>query len=183
MRTLPRFSVLRINNLSVVFSSDNGYHLRQHRVFAGKTLPYIEDTNIPLIVRGPSVPHGQKSRLPGTHLDLAPTFLDIACVDHSEHPVSFDGRSLLNNWHHPVNSSTDLENRDIINVEFWGSAGHSGTRADGKKNNSYKTLRLVGEKTAYLYSKWCTGESESYNTVVCASYASCPYPKSPSSYR
>ncbi|KAJ3536104.1 hypothetical protein NM208_g6860 [Fusarium decemcellulare] len=155
----------QLDNTYIVFSSDNGYHLGQHRVFAGKTLPYIEDTNVPLIVRGPKVPHGAKSRLPGTHLDLAPTFLDIACIDRSEYPVFFDGRSLLDDWHHPANSSAGLENRDIINVEFWGSAGHSSTSAEGKENNSYKTLRLVGEKTAYLYSKWCTGESELYNTL------------------
>lgn len=150
----------------VVFSSDNGYHLGQHRVYAGKTLPYIEDTNVPFIVRGPNVPHGEKSRMPSTHLDLAPTFLDIACADQSDTPVYLDGRSLLDDWHHPKNSSVGLEHRDIINVEFWGPAGHSSTNVKDKKKNSYKTVRLVGEKTAFLYSKWCTGEHELYNTIV-----------------
>ncbi|PNY29948.1 Arylsulfatase [Tolypocladium capitatum] len=155
-----------MHNTYIVYTSDNGYHLGQHRVPAGKSLPYLKDTNLPFIVRGPGVPTGKKSRLPGTHLDLAPTFLDIACVDPQSFPVYLDGRSLLDNWHNPKRTANGSESasRDIINVEFWGSSvfeiiGHS-----GRSNNSYKTIRIVGEETAWLYSKWCTGDTELYET-------------------
>ncbi|CAI6098764.1 unnamed protein product [Clonostachys chloroleuca] len=84
-----------LDNTYIVFSADNGYHMGQHRAGAGKTLPYITDTNVPFLVRGLDVPQGAISALPSKHLDLAPTFLEIACVDESEYPVFLDGRSVL----------------------------------------------------------------------------------------
>lgn len=148
-----------------MFSSDNGYHLGQHRVGAGKTLPYLADTNVPFIVRGPNVPHGETSRLPGTHLDLAPTFLDIACVDQTDLPVFLDGRSLLDDWQSPQNS-TGSGHQDLINIEFWGYSVVELPTQKGSMNNSYKALRVVGEDSAYLFTRWCTGETELYNTLV-----------------
>lgn len=148
-----------------MFSSDNGYHLGQHRVGAGKTLPYLADTNVPFIVRGPNVPNGETSRLPGTHLDLAPTFLDIACVDQTDLPVFLDGRSLLDDWQSPQNS-TGSSHQDLINIEFWGHSVVELPTQKGSMNNSYKALRVVGEDSAYLFTRWCTGETELYNTLV-----------------
>jgi N-acetylglucosamine-6-sulfatase len=75
----------------VFFTSDNGFHLGQHRLGAGKWTAYEEDIKVPLIVRGPGVPEGKT--LPHTVLnnDLAPTFADLAGVDP---PDFVDGRSL-----------------------------------------------------------------------------------------
>lgn len=77
-----------------------------------------------------------------------------------------DGRSLLNDWHNPLQATNDSSSRDIINVEFWGKAGIEAPGKKGSPNNSYKTLRVVSEKNSWLYSKWCTGDSELYNTQV-----------------
>ena len=79
-------------NTYIVFTSDNGFHLGQHRLGAGKWTPYEEDIRIPLIVRGPGVPEGE--RLPHMVLnnDLAPTFADLA---GAEPPSFVDGRSLV----------------------------------------------------------------------------------------
>ncbi|OAQ59462.2 arylsulfatase [Pochonia chlamydosporia 170] len=153
-----------LNNTYIIYSSDNGYHLGQHRVNAGKTLPYIEDSNLPFIVRGPNVPAGKSSRLPGTHIDLAPTFLDIACLEKKQYPVYLDGRSLLNNWHYPTQPTDDSNTCDIINIEFWGKGEIEARGKNGSDKNSYKTLRVVSEKNSWLYSKWCTGDRELYNT-------------------
>ena len=75
----------------VFFTSDNGFHLGQHRLGAGKWTAYEEDIRVPLVVRGPGVPEGE--RLPHMVLnnDLAPTFADLAGV---EVPGFVDGRSL-----------------------------------------------------------------------------------------
>jgi N-acetylglucosamine-6-sulfatase len=32
--------------------------------------------------------------------------------------------------------------------------------------NTYKTLRVIGEDYGYLYSHWCTNETDFYDTVV-----------------
>jgi arylsulfatase A-like enzyme len=80
-----------LDNTYIFFASDNGWHAGEHRLTPGKWTAYEEDTRVPLIVRGPGVPAGE--RLPHLVLnnDLAPTFADLADTD----PPSFvDGRSL-----------------------------------------------------------------------------------------
>lgn len=117
-------------------------------------------------MRGPNIPAAKTSRLPGAHIDLAPTFLEIACLDKKQYPVYLDGRSLLNDWHNPTQPANDSNTRDIINVEFWGKGSIEAPNRQGSDKNSYKTLRVVGEKNSWLYSKWCTGDRELYNTQV-----------------
>ena len=75
----------------VVFSSDNGYHLGQHRLTLGKRTAFDHDVRVPLIVAGPGVrARSESAALVGT-VDLAPTFEDWAGA-----PVDArrDGRSL-----------------------------------------------------------------------------------------
>ena len=43
----------------IVFSSDNGFHLGQHRLTPGKLTAYDPDVRVPLIVTGPGVPAGR----------------------------------------------------------------------------------------------------------------------------
>ena len=81
-----------LDNTYIVFTSDNGFHLGQHRLTSGKWTAYEEDIRVPLIVRGPGVPEGEKL----THLvlnnDLAPTFAELG---GAETPPFVDGRSLV----------------------------------------------------------------------------------------
>ncbi|KAH7053489.1 alkaline-phosphatase-like protein [Macrophomina phaseolina] len=139
-----------LNNTYVIYTTDNGYHLGNHRVPAGKSLPYIEDTNIPTAIRGPGIPPGKISKTPSTHVDIVPTFLDIAGLAVQDRPSFLDGRSLLEEWHNPTdaNSSTAATGtpKEIINIEFWGGAGIEGPvkgrKELGNQHNSYKTLRI-----------------------------------------
>lgn len=155
----------------VIYTSDNGYHLGQHRVPGGKSLFYNEDTNIPFIVRGPNVPQGVTSTLPSLHLDLAPTFLSIAGLNESEWPVFFDGRSVLDQWHQPtVNNATGAgqgNSRESLNIEYWGLVGIEAPSAKylggSYYNNTYKTIRIVGEQENWAYAVWCNGQTELYN--------------------
>ncbi|KAJ3572537.1 hypothetical protein NPX13_g5020 [Xylaria arbuscula] len=162
-----------LNNTYVIYTSDNGWHIGSHRISAGKSLHYKESSNVPFIVRGPGVPENTTSFLPGAHLDLAPTFLDIAGItlDDSEYPSFLDGRSLLDNWKDPANEPTQCPvsggGHEVINVEYWGR-GEEETPwgVINHPNNSYKTLRIVHpDGGTYLYSKWCTGEAELYDTA------------------
>jgi N-acetylglucosamine-6-sulfatase len=90
IKTLERSG--QLENTYIVFSSDNGFHLGQHRLFQGKDTLYEEDIVVPFIVRGPGIPEGRS--IPGLlagNIDFAPTFADWAGVT----PPSFvDGRSL-----------------------------------------------------------------------------------------
>ena len=58
------------------FVTDNGYHMGQHRLEAGKGTPYVEDVIFPLVVRGPGVRADAGPVNPELvqNTDLAPTF-------------------------------------------------------------------------------------------------------------
>ena len=81
----------KLDNTYIVFTSDNGFHLGQHRLSAGKWTAYEEDIRIPLVVRGPGVPEGETLQHVVLTNDIAPTFADLAGV---EAPPFVDGRSL-----------------------------------------------------------------------------------------
>ncbi len=81
-----------LSNTYIIFTSDNGYHLGQHRLPAGKYTNYEEDLRVPLIIRGPGVPISQTVQALVSTMDLAPTFAEIA---QAPIPSYVDGRSLL----------------------------------------------------------------------------------------
>jgi N-acetylglucosamine-6-sulfatase len=89
LRTLKRTGELR--NTLVVFTSDNGYLLGEHR-HVGKVLPYEPALQVPMLMRGPGVPRGVERRRIATPVDLAPTF---AAVANAQPGLVMDGRNLL----------------------------------------------------------------------------------------
>ncbi|NUR07833.1 MAG: sulfatase [Nocardioidaceae bacterium] len=90
MRTLRRTG--QLDDTYVVFTSDNGYFLGEHRMRQGKILPYEPSLRVPLLIRGPGIPKGQVRTDPFTMIDFAPTILDAAGV---RVPRTVDGVSLL----------------------------------------------------------------------------------------
>lgn len=76
----------------VVFTSDNGFHLGQHRMTAGKLTAYDADVRVPLIVAGPGVPAGATVDALAENVDLCPTFVELA---GAAPPGEVDGRSLV----------------------------------------------------------------------------------------
>ena len=89
VKTLRRTGEL--DDTYVFFTSDNGFHMGEHRLGAGKWTAYEEDIRVPLIVRGPGVPEGEKLPHMVLNNDLAPTIADLA---NTEPPDFVDGRSL-----------------------------------------------------------------------------------------
>jgi N-acetylglucosamine-6-sulfatase len=82
----------QLANTYIVFASDNGFHLGQHRMPAGKQTAYDTDIHVPLLVRGPGVRAGAHVKRLAGNTDLAPTFEAMAGV---RSPAFTDGRSLL----------------------------------------------------------------------------------------
>jgi arylsulfatase A-like enzyme len=62
-----------LENTYIVFTSDNGYHLGQHRFLNGKFQVYEEDIRVPLIIRGPGVQQGVTVEQMAVNIDFAPT--------------------------------------------------------------------------------------------------------------
>lgn len=75
----------------IIFTSDNGYLMGQHRVRADKIHPYEESIRVPLIVRGPGFREGATVSTPAINTDLAPTITSLARATPG---VTCDGRPL-----------------------------------------------------------------------------------------
>jgi len=80
-----------IHDTVIVFTSDNGFFLGEHRLPKGKFLPYEESIRVPLIFRGGGFPAGHTASQLVSNVDLAPTLLELA---HATPRRVLDGRSL-----------------------------------------------------------------------------------------
>jgi N-acetylglucosamine-6-sulfatase len=85
---------------AILFTSDNGRFFGEHRVRAGKVLPYEEAERLPLIMRVPRPYREFEPRIPrldqvAANVDLAPTILDLANAQPCSACRVMDGRSLL----------------------------------------------------------------------------------------
>lgn len=92
--TLTREGIAK--NTYIVFSSDNGYHLGQHRIIEGKETAFDTDIKVPLIVTGPGVPHGRVVPQVTQNIDLCPTFEQLGGAPT---PANVEGHSLVSLLH------------------------------------------------------------------------------------
>jgi N-acetylglucosamine-6-sulfatase len=81
----------QVNNTYIVFTSDNGNHLGEHRIPKGKAQPYEESISMPLLIRGPGVAAGSSTAKLALNTDYLPTLTDLAGI---QTPGYVDGRSL-----------------------------------------------------------------------------------------
>lgn len=159
-----------LENTFIFYTSDNGYHVGQHRMVPGKGCPYEEDINIPMMVRGPGVPKGQTVDFVTSHTDVAATLFDLAGIPLRK---DFDGVPM------PLTSSKmrgaqSDPRREHVSVEYWGTNLQEGdigrVSAGGAAvihgNNTYKALRVIGDSYNLFYSVWCTNEHELYDMTV-----------------
>lgn len=150
----------------VFFSTDNGYHIGQHRLQPGKQCAYEEDINIPFIVRGPEVPKGESTDVVSTHTDLAPTFLELAGADvNTIKSYGFDGQAMPLSLSSLASLDEQVARRsEHVNVEMWGIIMSEGKHGQVlHPNHTYKALRVVGEDYNLLYTVWCSNEHELYD--------------------
>lgn len=149
-----------LDNTYVFFTTDNGFHISQHRMHPGKECGFDTDIRVPLIVRGPGIAKGESPDLVSSHTDIAPTILHIAGETREE----FDGLPIP-----LIQDAADIGRGEHVNVEFWGVGlpeGKYGVEIHDYPNNTYKALRLVGKGYSLYYSVWCTGEREYYDLKV-----------------
>ncbi len=76
----------------VLFVSDNGMLLGEHRYRMTKNSPYEASSRLPFAIRGPGLTPGSTVDAMAGTMDVAPTVLDLAGV---EPPLELDGRSVV----------------------------------------------------------------------------------------
>ncbi|KAL2807944.1 alkaline-phosphatase-like protein [Aspergillus granulosus] len=155
------------DNTYVIYTSDNGYHIGQHRLPPGKTCGFEEDIRVPLIIRGPGVPADKSEEAVTTHIDLVPSIFDLAGIPLRE---DFDGTPI------PLPSAvgTAHPRHEHVTVEYWGIGyleGEKGALANPEHtpfilNNTYKSVRIIGENYNLYYSVWCNNEHELYDLTA-----------------
>jgi hypothetical protein len=97
----------------IICTSDNGYHIGQHRLQPGKECGFEEDIRVPLFIRGPGVPADHIESTVTTHVDLVPTLFQIAGIRQRD---DFDGTPI------PLTVEDGRSQHEHVNVEFWGLA-------------------------------------------------------------
>jgi arylsulfatase A-like enzyme len=131
-----------LKNTYVVFTTDNGVHMGEHRWWLGaggsKNTAYEEAAGVPLAVRGPGIPADQVRPQLALNNDFAPTFADMA---DAPVPEDVDGRSLL-----PLMNSTPTQSwRTAVLNEKPGGGGYFSLITDRYTYVEYKT----GERELY----------------------------------
>jgi N-acetylglucosamine-6-sulfatase len=175
-----------LDDTYIVFTSDNGFFRGEHRIAAGKFLPYDPSSRVPLLIRGPGIPHGAASDELVWLGDIPQTILNIA--SGTENPA-LDGRSLLPFAQDPARRTTRpvlLEGDTGGGIAEAGAARTSAARAktakvgvagkSGVKNldqepNAIKSRSAVKNAPAYrairtdryLFVVYANGQTELYD--------------------
>jgi N-acetylglucosamine-6-sulfatase len=144
------------DNTYIFFSSDNGYHMGDHRLVSGKMTAFETDIRVPLVVTGPGVAAGKSVARIAQNIDLFPTFVRLG---RASVPPSVDGETLeplLGNQVVPVW-------RDAALIEHHGpdfDAGDPDAPPPGSGNPmTYEALRLPTS----TYVEYANGEREYYD--------------------
>jgi N-acetylglucosamine-6-sulfatase len=138
----------------IMFTSDNGYFLGEHRMRQGKIKSHEPSLRVPFVMAGPSIPHGQRFD-PITTEDIPATIMDLA---HARPPHAQDGVSLVptikadRGWRIPL-VTEGLETSDVFKRAARDPApGFHGPR-------TYIGLRTPRWK----YTRYVDGDGELYD--------------------
>ncbi|ORY86729.1 putative arylsulfatase precursor [Leucosporidium creatinivorum] len=148
----------------IIYTSDNGFEANAgHRRQPGKTLPYEEDINIPLVVRGPTVPKGLVDSTSVYSLaDLGATILHLAGA-----VSDYDNDGALVPITKELRKTIDAEGvKQHHLAEYWVEGVGEGKYGQGLvlTNQTYRAVRVVeGDEINFSYAVWCTGEHEIYD--------------------
>jgi arylsulfatase A-like enzyme len=146
------------SNTIFVFSSDNGFHLGDHRLLPGKMTAFDVDIRVPLIVAGPGVPAGGTVEALTQNTDFAPTFEELAGAQPS---ATVDGRSLVGLMHgEPVPADW----RAGAVIEHLGEAKAKAKDPDAQSNAAGNPPTYFSLRTATgTYVEYRNGEREFYD--------------------
>jgi N-acetylglucosamine-6-sulfatase len=141
-----------LDNTYIIFTSDNGFLMGNHRFGRGKDAPYEESIRVPLIVRGPGIAKGSTNDAFVLNNDFAPTVLEMGGLSI---PASVDGRSILPLLH--GNKPSDW--RTDFLIEHWATETITSENDGNGIIPQYSGLHT----DRYAYIEYVTGEKELYD--------------------
>ncbi|HEV2844511.1 MAG TPA: sulfatase [Thermoanaerobaculia bacterium] len=132
----------QLDRTVIIFTSDNGFFLGEHRIPDGKYFPYEEAVRVPLIVRGGGFPAGARVGPLVSNIDLAPT---LVALSGARPRRAMDGRSLL-----PLALDPRQGKGRTLLIEGFNP---------GRARPSFKAVR----DARWLYAEHATGDPELYD--------------------
>ena len=174
--TLGSIGVAR--NTYLFFMGDNGQHLGDFRMPAGKRQAYDTDVLVPFLVHGPGIKASTNVTEVVQSVDLLPTWLELAKAKGPLNPKQIDGKSIVPLLSGSMPPSPKINQfRSVALVEMYGGSSNMGSRYIGMPgfeknrfyNNTYQAVRIINgsewaQNADWLYVEWCTGEKELYNS-------------------
>jgi N-acetylglucosamine-6-sulfatase len=147
-----------LDDTYVIFTSDNGYMQGEHRVPLGKMLPYDPSTQVPLLIRGPGVPSGRRTKALVGNIDIAPTVLDATPATS---PLALDGSSFL-----PFARNVRRRSlRPLLHETLGnGARGRVNTQEGGAKGEQTRVPAWRAVRTTrWLFVDYAGGQRELYD--------------------
>jgi N-acetylglucosamine-6-sulfatase len=144
------------DHTTIVFSSDNGYHMGDYRLNPGKQTAFDTDVHVPLIAAGAGVAAGHTVDAPVQNIDLRPTFDTLGGVAA---PSDVDGRSLTS----LLNGGSGDGWRTASLVEHHGPDTNPADPDEPAKNSGNPTTYSAMRTAHYTYVEYKTGELEYYD--------------------
>ncbi|MBE0683114.1 MAG: sulfatase [Anaerolineales bacterium] len=135
-------------NTIIVYMSDNGLTIGDHRFGASKNCPYEACIKVPFIVYAPAYYQARVDSQLVANIDIAPTFAELGGATI---PDSVDGMSIVSLLENPASNW-----RDEILIEHWPT-----DQGVGSVIPEFYSIRTQ----AWKYTEYVTGEVELYNLV------------------
>lgn len=164
-----------LDNTIIIYTSDNGFQLGQHRLRHEKYHMYEHDIRVPFMVRGPNIPKNFSVYDIALSIDIAPTIYELVqnVSNHKSVPIpeTMDGMSFL-----PIrglqSQSTSQRRNDFL-VSFHGE-GEEGCglawcpppppdrfTVSDSINNTYQCVRriVLSSSTDFIYCRFEDAEN------------------------
>ncbi|MDQ3732276.1 MAG: sulfatase, partial [Pseudomonadota bacterium] len=148
-----------LDNTVLIFTSDNGWFMGEHRIASGHNQVYEEAIRVPLLIRSGSGGSGATTNQFVSNVDLAPTIVDLA---NATAGLPMDGQSLVPWVSNPGNVSARtllieapgfkaVRNRNYVYVEHNSGARELYDMRQGTTN--YDPYQLRSRHAASGYSQ------------------------------
>ncbi len=131
-----------LDDTVIMFTSDNGYLFGEHRL-VGKNVPYEESLRVPLVMRGPDIPAGERRRQTVAMIDLAPTIAELA---QAKAMMRIDGHSILG---YAVKDRRQQDRGLLIQAGSRGKKKATAWKWRGVRTDRYTLVRRHGSVELY----------------------------------
>lgn len=150
----------KLKNTYLIYTSDNGLFHGEHRLGSAKFLPHEPAARVPMLISGPGIRAGRRSREVVSNIDIVPTILGLT---GSRSSTGVDGRNLRPFWQRPARRTR----RPILLESYVGPEDMPVRRSgSGRAGISIPAppLNFFGLRVGnYKYIEYSGGERELYD--------------------